>query len=200
MTSHLSILYEDRWLVVVDKPSGLPTQGTRAGEPGVFELLDRQRSYVALHHRLDRPASGLVLLGLSRQANPGLAAAFREHRIQRTYLAVLVGSLTADTTWAWPVEGKPARTQVRVLSTRSGFTAVELRLHTGRKHQLRRHAAMAGLPLAGDRRYGGEAGRAWPRLALHATRLELSHPVTGQALKVESPLPADLQGLWSLLG
>lgn len=196
----MQIVYEDRWILVVDKPAGLPTQGTRAGEPGVYELLAALHRYVALHHRLDRPASGLVLLGLDRAANPGLAQAFREHSIERTYLAVLAGELPRDCTWSWPVEGKPARTQVRLVSRASGFSAVELRLHTGRKHQLRVHAAMAGLPLAGDRRYGGEAGRAWPRLALHAARLSLAHPVTGALLEVEAPLPEDLRSLWELVG
>jgi len=192
-------VYRDRWVVVVDKPSGVPSQGTRGGEPGVFELLAPRFDYLALHHRLDRPASGLLLLAVHRKANRGLAEAFRTHAARRTYLAVVDGE-AHDGLWERPLDGRPALTEVRVLGRGAGATAVELGLHTGRTHQIRRHAALEGSPVLGDRRYGGEAGRRWPRLALHATALQLAHPVTGRELALHAALPADLLLMWEQAG
>lgn len=193
------VRFEDTWLLVVDKPSGLPTQRTETGEPGLYEALLKTFPGLALHHRLDRGASGLVLFGKHPDANKGLTAAFRDHTIDRTYLAVLDGEVK-DVRWEKKLDGKDARTDVRALGRGEGATAAEITLHTGRTHQIRRHAALAGRPILGDRRYGGEAGDRWPRLALHAARLALTHPVTGARLVVEAPLPEDLVALWRAAG
>lgn len=192
-------IFRDRWLLVVDKPHGCPTQRTRADEDGLYELLTARYGRVGLHHRLDRPASGLVLFTLDPAADRPVAEAFRRHRVQRRYLAVLYGDV-ADAQWTLPVEGKPARTDVRRLGGASALTAAELALHTGRKHQIRVQAALAGVPVVGDRRYGGVAGRRWPRLALHAWRLALDHPITGERLDLRAPLPDDLRLLWAQAG
>lgn len=196
----MRVVFEDDCLVVVDKPSGTPTQSTRQSPQGggdnLYDRLRADRPYVALHHRLDTAASGLVLFVVDPVVNAAIAAAFQEHRIARTYLAVAWGEVPGDAVWDRPVDGKPARTEVAVVGAARGMTALRLRPITGRKHQLRIHAALAGTPLVGDPRYGGEAMRRWPRLALHATALGLEHPVTGAALTVEAPLPADLEGLW----
>jgi len=192
-------LIRDRWLLIVDKPSGWPVQPTRAGEANVYEALSAAEPYVGLLHRLDRPASGCLLLTLDPTVNARLAAGFREHTIERTYHAILWGRVE-DTTWDRPVGERPARTHVRALGHGSGFTAAEITLENGRTHQIRRHAAQAGHPIAGDRRYGGDAGRAWERLALHASALALRHSVTGAPLEVHAPVPADLAALWQLAG
>lgn len=189
-------IWRDRWLVVIDKPSGVPTQATRRGEIGVYERLAAVERYVGLHHRLDQPASGLVLLTVDPAANAAIAAGFRDHTIGRVYRAVLVGDAD-DGVWDRPVDGRPARTFVRGLGHGGGLSAVELTLDTGRTHQIRQHAALAGRPIAGDRKYGGDAGRRWPRLALHAARLALAHPITGEALSFESAMPDDLRALWA---
>ncbi len=181
--------------MVVDKPHGLPSQAPRGGGDCVVDRLKVARTYVALHHRLDTPASGLLVLSVSPDANPSLAEAFREHQVRRTYAAVLYGRADSGV-WDRPVDGKPARTRVDVQGAAHGLTAVHLYPETGRKHQLRIHASLSGAPICGDRRYGGDAGRRWPRLALHALRLELTHPVTGQPLRFEAPLPDDLRPLW----
>lgn len=192
-------VFRDRWLLVVDKPFGCPTQRTRADEEGLYEQLTSRHGRVGLHHRLDRPASGLVLFTLDPAADRPVAEALRRHRIERRYLAVLYGDV-ADARWEMPVEGRPARTDVRRLGGASALTAAELRLHTGRKHQIRVQAAMAGAAVVGDRRYGGAAGRRWPRLALHAWRLTLDHPFTGERLDLCAPLPDDLRELWAEAG
>jgi 23S rRNA-/tRNA-specific pseudouridylate synthase len=193
------VVFRDRWLLVVDKPVGLATQPTRSGEANLFDQMRAREDYVALHHRLDRPASGLVLLAVHPDVNAPLTQAFREHAVEREYRAVLYGEVDGGQ-WDQPLEGRPARTQVVRLGQKAGMTAAQLQLHTGRHHQIRQHAAMAGTPVVGDRRYGGEAGRAWPRLALHACRLSLVHPITGVPLRVDSPLPTDLEVLWRLAG
>jgi 23S rRNA-/tRNA-specific pseudouridylate synthase len=193
----MNIVYQDRWLVVVDKPSGLPTQATAKGQPGLVELLKQEIGPgITLHHRLDQPASGLVVFGAHPRSNKGLSQAFRDHTIRRDYRAVLSGVATSDT-WTWDVGGKSARSGVTALGQAAGLTAVAVQLHTGRKHQIRVHAAMAGAPVMGDRRYGAEAGKAWPRLALHAASLALNHPISGERLAFEAPLPDGLATLWA---
>jgi 23S rRNA-/tRNA-specific pseudouridylate synthase len=193
----LRVVFEDRWLIVVDKDAGLPSQGTRAGEAGVFERLRPTHAKLALHHRLDRSASGLLVLARHPDANAGLARAFATHTARREYHAVLCGDV-GPSVWSWPIDGERAVSRVEPLGADAGFVAARMTLETGRKHQLRRHAALAGAPIAGDRRYGGDAALAWPRLALHATRLSLRHPVTGVELTFDSPLPPTLTDLWAL--
>jgi 23S rRNA pseudouridine1911/1915/1917 synthase len=195
----IQVRYRDRWLLVADKPSGLPTQAGREGGPSLYGWVGDQVPYAGLHHRLDQPASGLVLFTLDAAINEPIARGFRDHTIRRLYAAVLDGDVV-DTTWQRPIERQPARTDVRVLGHGQGTTAAELRLHTGRTHQIRVHAAMAGRPVLGDRRHGGDAGRRWPRLALHARSLAFRHPATGEQLTVRSPIPDDLRVLWSSAG
>jgi 23S rRNA-/tRNA-specific pseudouridylate synthase len=179
----------------VEKPFGLATQGSNL--PDLYSLLTQEHDYIGLHHRLDQAASGLVLFTLKKSSNKAIALAFKEHTIRRCYLAALAGRLPEDTTWRWDVDGRAACSFVRVIGTNRGRSAVEIELESGRKHQIRKHAAMSGYPILGDRRYGAEAGRVWPRLALHAYRLELVHPISGEDLKIESPSPADLYELWN---
>lgn len=185
-------VFRDDYVLVVDKPSGVDTQA-------LHQQLQAERPYVGLHHRLDQPASGLLLFTLDPSANAAIAKALREHRIERLYQAVLYGT-PQQREWRWKIDGQGARTELLSLAEGAGFAAVWLKLHTGRTHQVRKHAAHAGTPLAGDRRYGGEAGRAWPRLALHAARLSFAHPITGALVVVSSPLPAELTALWAMSG
>lgn len=193
------IAWEDPWLLVVDKPAGLPTQAARGGGPNLFDTLREGRPYVGLHHRLDTPVSGLVLFTLDPAVNPAVAEAFRTHAIVRTYLAVAVGEV-APGRWERPVDGQPARTGVEVVGRGSGLTALRLRPETGRFHQLRIHAALNGTPLLGDRRHGGGAARGAPRLLLHAAGLAWAHPVTGERCAVDSPWPAAVAAWWARAG
>lgn len=195
-TTPLPEVFRDRWIVVINKPSGLPAQPGRDRKlPSVQRLVEETAPYVGLHHRLDTPASGLMALALHKRANKGLAEAFREHLARRTYEVMLLGDPGEAGTWDAPLDGKRARTHWRRLSTDGMMSHLEVELQTGRTHQIRRHAADAGHPVIGDRRHGGAAGRLWPRLALHAARLELPHPVSGAPLRLEAPLPEDLRGL-----
>ena len=188
--------HRDRWLLVVDKPSGLPSQPTRQGHAQhLYGILQGREDYVGLHHRLDTPASGLVLVTLNPSVNKAITEGFRQGTIHRRYLAVVVGDPGESGTWDSPMDDKPAATHWRRLGRGEGLSLLECTLETGRTHQIRRHAAGAGVPIVGDRRHGSAAGRLWPRLALHAVGLSLTHPRSGEALEVESPVPADLQEL-----
>jgi 23S rRNA-/tRNA-specific pseudouridylate synthase len=189
--------YEDGLLVIVDKPSGLPAQGTRNPQQAhVYGILSEHYDYVGLHHRLDTPASGLMLLTLQRSMNKAIADAFRTHSILRRYHAVVLGDPGGEGEWTQALDDKAARTRFRRLDFSGGMSLLEIDLMTGRTHQIRRHAVQAGHPLIGDRRHGGAAGRLWSRLALHAARLELVHPGTGAKLTVDAPFPSDLRGLF----
>jgi 23S rRNA-/tRNA-specific pseudouridylate synthase len=190
-------VYEDEWLLVLDKPAGLPTQAARQGAgDNLYDQARARHPYVGLHHRLDVPVSGLVLLTLDPRANEPIARAFRDHQIARSYLAVAAGEAQPGP-WTWPIEGKRAHTDVEVLGAGRGLSALRLSPQTGRTHQLRIHAAMAGTPLVGDRQYADASAWLWPRLALHAAQLALQHPITGAPLTLTSPLPSDLRELWA---
>jgi 23S rRNA-/tRNA-specific pseudouridylate synthase len=197
---NITTVFRDDWLWVVAKPAGVPTQGDRAGTPDLVAALSQQSDYLGVHHRLDQPASGIVLFTVDPRANAAIAEAFREHTIERTYVAVLTGDLEGPERWAGPIDGRPATTHALPLGRGAGLSAAKLRLETGRTHQIRRHAAQAGLPLAGDRRYGADLSHPWPRLALHAAALAVTHPKTGVRQHWTVPIPADLTTLWRRAG
>jgi len=225
--SESSILYRDEWLIAVDKPTGLPTHVTAdPRRPSLAGLLRERLSgrlsgsghgaYLAVHQRLDRDTTGVVLFATDAAANAGLARAFALGEVRKTYLA-LVASAPAVApgdhfTIAAPLgessangrvrvggaDAKPAVTEVWVRERLGRALLLELRPTTGRKHQIRAHLAHVGLPVLGDVVYGGSNPDARrralpgvPRLMLHAARLELVHPVSGRRLVLESPLPAD---------
>lgn len=202
MGIHWTEVWRDEDLLVVHKPAGVPTQGTRKGEPNLFDALREQESgAVSLHHRLDQPASGLVLFGRKTSLDRDITEAFRTHTIQRHYAALLVGRLPkASLTWDQTIDGQAAQSSVRCLGHVLDLVCVHLQLTTGRTHQLRRHAAMAGVPIAGDRRYGGPAGGRCARLALHAATMCWQHPRTGQRHTWHAPLPEPLASTFARAG
>lgn len=193
----ISILHQDGMLVVADKPFGLPSQATKDGKrTHLYGLLCAQFPYVGLHHRLDTPASGLVLFTVNRRANKAIAEGFKNHTIGRHYRAVVVGDPGESGTWTQPIDGRPATTHFQRIAHNGGLSAISVTLETGRTHQIRVHCAAAGHPIVGDRRHGGSAGSLWARLALHAHTLRFVHPQTNETITVESPIPDDLQDLW----
>jgi len=194
----IEVCFQDEAVVVVNKPSGLPSQATKEGKrTHLYGHLCSKFPYVGLHHRLDTPASGLVLFTLRQRFNKSIADAFRNHTIGRTYQVIVVGHPGESGTWDAPIGDKTAATHFKTLASADGMSLIEATLETGRTHQIRVHAAGAGHPIVGDRRHGGSAGGLWPRLALHAAQLEFSHPASGETIMVSAPVPADLQGLWN---
>jgi len=218
-----TILYRDEALLAVDKPPFLPTHA--AADPSrpslVASVLGYLREaaggvYLAVHQRLDRDTSGVVLFVTDPRANEGLARAFEGREVEKEYVALTArpSSLPrrrflAAAPLAEPGPGgarrvrvggpgaKPAETAVLVREVLPRALVVEARPRTGRKHQVRAHLAAAGMPILGDRVYGG--GGAVPRLMLHARRLRLPHPLTGRPVVIESPLPADFRRVLSRL-
>jgi 23S rRNA pseudouridine1911/1915/1917 synthase len=233
------IRYVDDQVVVVDKPAGLTTMrhAEEAAEFGVRarrylpstlmdllpDLLTRKqgksgrqrgdRPRVLAVHRLDRDTSGLVVFARTPEAARHLGRQFREHRIQRRYLALVRGKAVSERIESALVRdrgdgrrgsstepgGQRAVTEVRVVEELGAYTLVECRLETGRTHQVRIHLGERGTPLCGERVYDRPLhGRPLPdgsgaqRPLLHAASLGFEHPVTGKPLSFRSPLPRDM--------
>jgi 23S rRNA pseudouridine1911/1915/1917 synthase len=193
------VLYEDAFLLAVDKPPGLPSvpgaDPARASLVAVVKRMLAERGlapYLGVHQRLDRDTSGLVLFAKDPRANAGLATAFAAHTARKSYHALSARPRRLPPlSWCveTPVAGKEAQSEFRRARVLARGLLIEARPRTGRKHQIRVHLAEAGLAILGDERYGTKASA--PRLMLHASRLELPHPITGAPLRIESPWPDD---------
>jgi 23S rRNA pseudouridine1911/1915/1917 synthase len=192
------IVFTDDAIIVVEKPAGLVTAPTPEASRGdLLDQLGAKLGEVYLVHRLDLPTSGLLVFARTREANKKLGDAFKLHDVDREYRAVAVGEVAAQTIDR-PIDRRRAVTHIAPVEAVPGATIVSCRLETGRTHQIRIHLAGIGHPVAGDRSHGGEVERAFrprpPRLALHACVLGFAHPVTGERVRWESPLPPDLAG------
>jgi 23S rRNA pseudouridine955/2504/2580 synthase len=209
----LRVAFEDDFLLVIDKPSGVAVHGGSGVSFGVIESMRAARpqaKFLELAHRLDRDTSGLLLLAKKRSALVELHRMLREGEVRKIYMAVVKGDYrgpaeikeslhkyvtgSGERRVAVHREGMPARTRVKVLK-KGEFSLLEVELLTGRTHQIRVHLAHAGYPIVGDEKYGDFAlnRELKQRLLLHAARLSFKHPVSGETLKFESPLPAELK-------
>lgn len=193
-TACLKVVYLDDALLVLDKPHGQHTQPTPQGDDGSL-LTTAQSQYgnqVRLVHRLDRDASGLIVMARTKRAATILAEGFRTHTIQRTYHAIINIPLPVDTEgtikkplkWSggrcWvDASGVPATTHYRVIGRHSTQTRLECTLETGRMHQIRVHLSQTLGPIIGDRKYGGIRA---DKLMLRAVQLELNHPTSHERL------------------
>lgn len=210
----LQVIHEGADLLVLDKPPGLLcVPGRGDDKQDCLSARAQQRWPDALIvHRLDMATSGLVLMARGAEMQRALSRAFAEQRVEKHYEAVVDGLLQDTDSGAWhdidapiaadwprrplrvidPVQGKPSLTRWRVnkLLPEASATSLQLAPRTGRTHQLRVHLAHIGHPILGDALYGSDDVRSRaPRLLLHATRLSLAHPLTGEQLcfKSESP-------------
>jgi 23S rRNA pseudouridine1911/1915/1917 synthase len=198
-----AVVFEDDHVVVVDKPAGLVTAPTPESDRGnLLDLLARRRGVARMYlvHRIDLPTSGLLVFAKSELANKELGKRFAVHDIEREYRAVVAGvPAFAETTIDAPIRGKRAVTHVAVAERFADAALVVARLETGRTHQIRVHLTFAGHPLVGDTVYGRRRGAGrlagFPRQALHAATLGFRHPATGEEMRFESPLPADMAEL-----
>lgn len=237
----IRIHFVDEHLVVVEKPSGMTTMPheeeahwsarRRRREPTLEDLLpgvlakasspSRGRPKRAVRpprvipvHRLDRDTSGLMVFARTVAAERSLVEQFREHSIDRAYLAIVLGEIAEQTIESFLArdrgdgkrgsvsdsdQGQHAVTHVRPIELIGGHAIVECRLETGRTHQIRIHLSEAGHPVCGDKDYRGPLGQkpivdrsGAPRLALHAAELGFEHPLTGEPLLFETRLPRDL--------
>lgn len=206
----LRVVHEDPDLLVVAKAPGVPVHpgpghGTDtllnalvAHDPGLLAL-GASRGW-GLVHRLDQDTSGLLLVARSAAAHEALVAGFKARAVKKEYLALVDGRPPGEAgEVATPVDGKEALTRWALVEARGGASLVRAWPVTGRTHQVRLHLAGLGCPVLGDRQHGRRRAGSLdvPRLALHAHRLELTHPVTGAPLALEEPLPRDLRRAWS---
>jgi 23S rRNA pseudouridine955/2504/2580 synthase len=212
------ILYRDEALIALNKPAGMAVHGGSGISRGVIEQLRLELPecrYMELVHRLDRETSGVLLVAIKRRALTGLHVAMREGKIEKRYLTLVAGRwpnplqhvklplhkrVTDDGEKRVTVrdEGQTAHTIFRRLQTFADFTLLEAELKTGRTHQIRVHTSHLGFPIAGDDKYGDfELNRrlmklGLKRMFLHAAKLVFDHPISGERLVIEAPLPADL--------
>jgi 23S rRNA pseudouridine955/2504/2580 synthase len=219
------VVYEDAALLVIDKPAGIAVHGGSGVSYGVIESLRAARPQakaLELAHRLDRDTSGLLMVCKKRSALTAMHEQLREGRVEKVYTAIVKGApAEASFELSDPLHkyvtgsgerrvsvregGRAARTQVRVRKRGSEFSMLEVRLLTGRTHQIRVHLAHAGHPVLGDDKYGDFAlnrdlqRKGVKRLMLHAGRLAFAHPQTAERLRLEAPLPADLAAFASRL-
>ncbi|HEX6819175.1 MAG TPA: RluA family pseudouridine synthase [Ktedonobacterales bacterium] len=216
----LDIIYEDEHLLVVNKAPGVvvhPAPGHESGTlvdalrvhvPGISTGEDATRPGIV--HRLDKDTSGLLVVAKSGPAHAALSEQMKERSMVKRYLALVEGQMpVAEGTIEAPVGrdlrqrqrmgivattrgGREARTRFRVLREGRGRSLVELQLETGRTHQIRVHLAAVKHPVVGDETYGKAQPPMPPRMFLHAARLEFAHPITGEWLAFDAPLPPDL--------
>lgn len=190
------LVHLDDHIIIVDKPAGLVTAPTPESDRGdLLDQLGERYGEVYLVHRLDLPTSGLLVFARTREANKRLGAAFARHDVDREYRAVAIGELGPQTVDR-PILGKRAVSHIAVVERLAGATLVAVRLETGRGHQIRIHLAGLGHPVAGDHQHGGEVSRTFapraPRLALHAQILGFTHPASGERVRFERAMPAEL--------
>ncbi|MEJ2308808.1 MAG: 23S rRNA pseudouridine(1911/1915/1917) synthase RluD [Gammaproteobacteria bacterium] len=231
----LDIIYEDDHLIVINKPAGLvvhPAAGNPSGtllngllhHDPALDTLPR----AGIVHRLDKDTSGLLVVARSQRAHKSLIDMLQKRDIHREYRAIVTGLMVAGGTVDEPIgrhptqrtrmavlyneSAKPAMTDYRVLERFRAHCLLQVKLHSGRTHQIRVHMAHIRHPVVGDPLYGGrlkipsgcsealrEALRGFRRQALHAFRLGLEHPVTGEPVEWEAPLPDDMERLLCVL-
>jgi 23S rRNA pseudouridine1911/1915/1917 synthase len=214
------VRFQDEHLLILAKPADLPTHPTENRRTGT--LINRllgmgvtlARAGAPLRpgivHRLDAGTSGLLIVAKTDEAHSALSEMFARHQVARVYLALVAGTVPNQT---FVVEaplarrasrivvdrtsGRPSATEASVRERLEDATLLEIAPRTGRTHQIRVHLAAVGHPILGDRAYGGSgalAGRlGFTRPFLHSWRVRFEHPITGQQVSAEEPLPQDLR-------
>lgn len=213
-SNDIDIVYEDPYLLVVDKRPGLLSMSNNTRQQTVQTVLNRYlekgggRNTSHLVHRLDRDTSGLMVYAKDVQTQQSLIDGWQHLVTDRRYIALVEGELESQRgriqswltedkrfiTHSSPVDngGKFAVTHYNVLESSNGYSLVECELETGRKNQIRVHMADLGHPVVGDHKYGSEIDP-MRRLGLHAYMLCFTHPVTGKHLRFETPVPVPFE-------
>jgi 23S rRNA pseudouridine1911/1915/1917 synthase len=202
------VLYEDKEVIVIDKPPGISTSSTDGSNSiqnivsGALRDQSKGKVKAFVVHRLDKEVSGVLLLAKTAESMNRIKDTWKE--TEKHYYAFVEGTpaKTEDTIKSWLIEdssqkmhstfereeAKFAVTHYKVLKSVNKFTLVDVRTETGRKNQIRVHMSDLGCPIIGDRKYGA-ADEFKRRVRLHAYQLSFPHPVTGKVIKVESPMP-----------
>jgi len=218
------LVYEDDWLLVVDKPAGVVVHPAPGHEHGTLAqgLVDHGAAgghelRPGIVHRLDKDTSGLLIVARGDESYRRLVASMERRDITRVYLALVCGALPQDDgTIDAPIgrhvrdrkrmslhttSGRPAVTHFRVLGRAPGYTLLRVQLETGRTHQIRVHFASLGYPVTGDAQYGRRPRpEGLGRQFLHAAHLAFPHPEDGRPMSFASPLPPELRGFLEGIG
>ena len=221
-----SIIFEDDGFIIINKPSGIAVHGGSGVSFGVIEGLraDRPESkFLELVHRLDKETSGCLMLAKSRAVLIEIQQAMQKNNVAKSYLALVKGQWpkgkstvnaplkknqlsSGERLVRVDVSGKPSVTHFKVAQKYSEANLVEVALETGRTHQIRVHCQFSNQPIAGDEKYGDRQfnesmkGLGLKRLFLHASRLSFKHPLSGEKIQLEAPLPDDLHSVLDKLG
>lgn len=211
----LKVLYEDNELAVIDKPAGLTTHPAPGHASGTLlnalmsrfpELLNEGGERPGIVHRLDKNTSGLMVIARTRQAQAALAEQFKKREVTKVYLALVKGTVEPSEgiieapigrhqqqrkKMAITGNGREARSQYRVIKRFKNCTLLEVRIYTGRTHQIRVHLKSIGYPVIGDETYGIMSEK-FSRQFLHSHRLSFKQPSSGCVLSFTSELPPDL--------
>ena len=218
----LKILFQDQHLIIVAKPARLLVASDLSGDQTLLQQVrlwnaERQapgkKGYCVPIHFLDRPVSGIVVFALSSKAAPRLNELFKQRRLQKIYVAIVEGRPPVDqgrlehflvkdksnnlvrTASAKDPAGKHSILDYQVLAAQNSRTWIKVQPETGRSHQIRVQLASMGTPIVGDGKYGAKSS--WEgRIALHAFRVRLRHPVGGQPLTIEADLPDYWNQIW----
>lgn len=212
----LDIIYEDKDIVVIDKPAGLLSiSNSKEKEVTAFRLVsdyikrNNKNAKLFVVHRLDQGTSGVLLFSKNLRLKEKLQKEWNELVSKREYIAVVGGRMPEKGTFESYLTmnhfqivystknkeiGNYARTNYRLLSYKNKYSLLEVNIDTGRRNQIRVHMSEAGHPIVGDKKYGSKVNPI-NRLALHASKLYLKDPRTGNLLKLESSVPAEIKNL-----
>ena len=217
----LKIVYEDAYLIVIDKSEGLLSVNTeRQKERTAYTILNEyvrrssRQNHIYIVHRLDRDTSGLMMFAKDEKTQHTLRDNWHQIVFDRRYVAVVNGEMEREqgVVRSWLTDrtlyvssssvddgGKESITHYRVIKRKNGYSLLELNLETGRKNQIRVHMQDLGHPIVGDGRYGYENdSNPLRRLALHAFKLCFYHPVTGEVMRFETPYPSTFKALFNV--
>lgn len=218
----MEVVYEDNHLIIVNKRPGEIVQGDKTGDEPLSETVKKYLKekyqkpgnvFCGVVHRLDRPVWGLVVFAKTSKALARLNEMFHDGKVDKTYLAIvrqlppkesdtLVGYITSTErnnksyVWAQPKDGaKKAVLDYRLLASSDRYHLLEVKLHTGRKHQIRVQLASMGCTIKGDLKYGDKRSNPDGSISLQAHRVKFVHPVSGNLIDVTAPLP-ESDNLW----
>ena len=192
----IPILWQDSDYLVVNKPAFLLTNGSDSSVEAMLRKQEKNKNIYAVH-RLDKETSGCVIFAKSAEAKTAAIPMFKGRDVMKIYRAITIGSFPKN--WneiRTDIEGFMSTTLVKTLDSNKYTSYLELRIETGRTHQIRRHLADKRYPVLGDKKYAGtgnELSLAQPRQMLHAYRLIFPHPKTKEAIRVLAPLPGDFK-------
>lgn len=200
---NIPVVYEDDWLLIVDKPAGLLTIPTPKNESRTLTSIlndDLKGKNISYHlhpcHRLDRDTSGLIIFAKGKSAQKKMMELFHKKEVKKTYTAFVSGTITkTEGIIKNRIEGLDAITQYRVIEKRKGFTIVDVSPLTGRTNQIRIHFKQLGHPILGEAKYAFRRDFSIKarRLCLHARLLELVSPFNNKRIRLESKIPSDLE-------